>query len=238
MAISITVQPSSCAIPTGKTAIFSIAVDGEVASYQWEWKKTKSATEWKNSSIAPGTTATLYFGVTASLDGYIYRCKITGADGSVIYSDEVELIVIDVRNQRALVSMTTLSDIADAIRAKTETTDCILPADMAALISSINSGEIMMGFNIMGTGTMSSYSLGVSLPQYDRYCLVIMPMCSSNYGGIIMIIDNIECNYCITPNGSYSGRWIIDFENGTITNQHFVPSQGETFMWAYFEVEL
>lgn len=237
MAISIKTQPSSCAIPTGKSALFSVVVDGEVASYQWQWMATKTATEWKNSSVASGKTANLKFTTTAALDGYMYRCEITGADGTVIYSDVVEMIVIDARNQRGLVSMSMMSDIADAIREKTETSDYILPEVMAAMIRGIDVGKIMTGY-VSGNNGLTPISLGVSLPVYDNYSFIIMPINETHYAGIKMVMGVITCDFCFTPSGTVTSNWSIDFEAGTVVNSKFTPPNDSQYKWWYFEEKI
>jgi hypothetical protein len=73
----------------------------------------------------------------AYMNDYAFRCKITDASGEVVYTRIVVLHLVDQLSMKGLVSHSTLTAIADAIRVKTETSAKMLPGDMAAMIESI-----------------------------------------------------------------------------------------------------
>ena len=143
---------------------------------------------------------------------------------------------------KGLINESTLTALANLIRENENTSEGILPADMEprlrTIIEEMDKNNILVDFNIEGTGSISRYSLGVSLPAYDHYCFVVMPTCSSDYAGIKMKLGVIECDYCLTPSGVKIGQWNIDFENGEVYNQRFTPHAGASFMWAYFELKM
>jgi len=85
---AITVQPSSVTAAEGSNAQFLVVVDGEVASYQWQYDMGEG---W--SDCTDGNTDTLTVVAAAHRNNYQYRCVITGADGSEIISDVATLTV-------------------------------------------------------------------------------------------------------------------------------------------------
>lgn len=135
MAIIITKQPSDIVAKVGTTVVFSIAVKGDVASYQWQ-RQLPNDTTWDNATAEGNTTNTLSYVCQHYNDGYKYRCIITDTDGTITYSDVAKLRI----GAYGLIADFTLTAIADAIRAKTDSSDMILPADMAAMIEGIETG--------------------------------------------------------------------------------------------------
>ena len=89
---SITKQPESASVTIGTTATFQIAARGDRIKYQWQYK-TPTSSGWHSSTTGNPKTATLSVEATERRDGYQYRCKVTDADGTVIYSDVVTLTV-------------------------------------------------------------------------------------------------------------------------------------------------
>lgn len=233
MSITITQQPAKALVFTNDNAVFTVVAEGEGLTYQWQ-HHTATGTSWMDTSSTGSTTDTMTIKAQSYRNRYGYRCKITDASGEVAYTDEVLLIIVDTDSDKGLVSLSYMTDIGDAIREKTETTDKIVPADMAAMIRGIEGREIFTGY-ITGTGSISTYSLGVSLPVYDKYCFVVMPVNVSRYCGFKMVLGTITCDYCFTAAATREGGWNINFENGTIKNQYFTPAEGETFKWWYFE---
>ena len=141
---------------------------------------------------------------------------------------------------KGLINESTLTAIADSIRAQTGTADGILPADMPAMIRGIGR-PIYTGF-IGGTGeTSATYSLGASLPVYENYSFLLVPADFSDdeivcyYCGYKMVVGNMSVDYLRTQTSILHDSWNIDFENGTIQHQYFSPGANEVYKWCYFE---
>ena len=86
-------QPRSTARFPGKTATFTVGAEGEGLTYQWYYS-TNGGNSWNPSPAAGNKTDTLSVPVTASRDGYRYRCLVKCAAGAQQYSDEATLYVI------------------------------------------------------------------------------------------------------------------------------------------------
>lgn len=136
MAIVITKQPRSVMVDVGSTVLFSVEATGEGLMYQWEYNMGSS---WRNSTQASATSATLTLKAQSYHNTYKYRCLITDANGDTLRTDEVVLL-ITTESGDGFVEGSTLAAIADAIRAKTETTESMLPSEMARLIAAISTG--------------------------------------------------------------------------------------------------
>ncbi|MDO4492200.1 MAG: hypothetical protein Q4B85_14160, partial [Lachnospiraceae bacterium] len=68
-----------------KAASFSVTATG-ASSYQWQYSKDRGKT-WVKSSITPtlsGGTSTIKVNIAPSNAANVYRCKVTGKDGSVL----------------------------------------------------------------------------------------------------------------------------------------------------------
>lgn len=86
----ITVQPVSQTAQIGDYVDFSV-VANNVSSYQWQ-TLTIGATTWVNvTQISGYNTDTLHILVSAPRYNVKWRCKITGKDNSVIYTNEVQI---------------------------------------------------------------------------------------------------------------------------------------------------
>ncbi len=84
--MKITAQPVNVTAAAGDTVSFKVAATN-VASYQWQY--SKDGNTWNKSGAAGNTTDTIQLTVTASNKANVYRCKLTGADGSVQYTNAV-----------------------------------------------------------------------------------------------------------------------------------------------------
>lgn len=84
----ITTQPVSVAAADGEDAVFTI-VANNVSAYQWQYKPGNA---WQNSTMTGNDTDTFTVEVNTQRRGYDFRCKITGKDGSIIYSDVVNIL--------------------------------------------------------------------------------------------------------------------------------------------------
>ena len=87
---AITSQPKDFTGPVGSTAEFKVKATGTGLKYQWQTYKSGA---WKNSSFTGSTTATLSVDVTASRDGYKFRCVITDSLGNTVTSKSATLHV-------------------------------------------------------------------------------------------------------------------------------------------------
>lgn len=87
-------QPQSYLGPAGPRASFTVIAEN-VSAYQWQ-AKSKDGTQWSNSSATGNKTNTMTRATTdSSATLYEYRCKITGIDNSVIYSDIVDITIVE-----------------------------------------------------------------------------------------------------------------------------------------------
>ncbi len=78
----ITSQPADLTAVIGTTAVFTVTATG-AETYQWQYSKDGGAS-WGKSPASGNTTAALSIPVTASRNGYQYRCKVTNAAGTAI----------------------------------------------------------------------------------------------------------------------------------------------------------
>ena len=79
----ITKQPEDVTVKSGQKAIFRVEAsgnEGEELSYQWQYKRTgtDSWNIWTGKTEAEASAT-----ATASNDGFLYRCIVTGVSGSV-----------------------------------------------------------------------------------------------------------------------------------------------------------
>ena len=87
----ITVQPTDYTGELEQTATFSVTAD-HVKEYQWQFSYNQGES-WSTSSASGNKTDTLSIQITEARLAHIYRCKITGLDGSVIYTTTAKMIV-------------------------------------------------------------------------------------------------------------------------------------------------
>lgn len=130
MAVTIIKQPVDITAIVGTTAKFAVIAEGDIAGYQWQLSKDNGAT-FATTTMVGNKTPVMEVPVAESRNGYMYRCVLFSSTAGQIETEAATLTVINV----GFVNHSTLQGIADAIRAKTETTDKILPADMAGLVN-------------------------------------------------------------------------------------------------------
>ena len=86
-------QPENFNTPdVSGTAVFELRA-ANVDSYQWQ-SKAQSA-NWINTSASGNKTNRISLAITNTTSKLLFRCIITGTDGSTIYSDEVRIVVED-----------------------------------------------------------------------------------------------------------------------------------------------
>ena len=90
--LAITGQPKSVTANVSTTVTMKVVATGEGLTYQWQWRKDTSSA-WAITSVSGNKTASISIPVTASRNGYQYRCKITDAYGVVAYSGAATLTV-------------------------------------------------------------------------------------------------------------------------------------------------
>ena len=83
-------QPQSVTADSGQSVEFSVGVQGEVVSYKWEYRKVF---KWFTTSMEGYSTDTLTVPAVGYRNGYDYRCLVTFADGTEVYSEPAELTV-------------------------------------------------------------------------------------------------------------------------------------------------
>ena len=94
---NIITQPKSQAAVAGDTVTFSVEATG-VASYQWQIYNDGSGT-WSDLTWEGAKTATMTRTLNVNTVTYKYRCKLTGMDGTVVYTDVVHFAPIIITKQ-------------------------------------------------------------------------------------------------------------------------------------------
>ena len=103
--LAITTQPANKTVKAGATAKFTVKVNNDNVTYQWQYRKS-SSDSWKNASATGNQTKTLSVPATVSRHGYQYRCKITDGAGNTINTKIVKLYVLGIKTQPANKSVT------------------------------------------------------------------------------------------------------------------------------------
>ena len=83
----ITTQPTDQVGAIGDTVTFTVVANNAVA-YQWQYK----VLNWHSASGGTVNQSTYSIQVSAERMTYQFRCRITGKDGSYIYSDAVKMV--------------------------------------------------------------------------------------------------------------------------------------------------
>ena len=89
---AITAQPADVTVAAGKKATFKVTATGEELTYQWQYSKNGGKT-WIDCTSAGHDSATFSFKPSATLDGRLYRCIVTGSDGVGLPSNAATLTV-------------------------------------------------------------------------------------------------------------------------------------------------
>ncbi|MBQ3206281.1 MAG: hypothetical protein IJB37_07000, partial [Peptococcaceae bacterium] len=83
--VEITAQPESAESKLDDYVTFTVGVNVDNVTYQWQYKAANSE-KWRNSTAQDATTAALRVQMKAYRAGQQYRCIITTADGEVLTS--------------------------------------------------------------------------------------------------------------------------------------------------------
>ena len=86
----ITAQPINQTGAVGENVYFTVTAQ-RVTSYKWQ--VNNGVDDWADTTLVGNNTATLTVDVVARRDGYQFRCKLTGKDGTIVYSDPATLTV-------------------------------------------------------------------------------------------------------------------------------------------------
>ena len=93
---TITSQPTTVNMPAGTTAKFTVKASGTGLTYQWQYR-TSSTGSWKNCTATGNKRATVSVPVTASRNGFQYRCKVTNSAGKTVNSKVATLNVVTLK---------------------------------------------------------------------------------------------------------------------------------------------
>lgn len=96
----IIVNPKPATAAPGERAVFSVTATGGNLSYQWQYRKPDSS-EWTDSHGIDHDKATFTPDVSSSMDGYVYRCKVSNYLGTVHSEGAVLTIAESVPNVAA-----------------------------------------------------------------------------------------------------------------------------------------
>ena len=99
---TVTAKPASVKKAVGDTVAFIVEATGPKLTYQWQSSIDNGKT-WTNSGFSTAKTAPLKVPVTAARNGYKYRCKVTGANGSVTSSAATLTVLTKITAQPASV---------------------------------------------------------------------------------------------------------------------------------------
>lgn len=88
--LAILQQPVNCTAKLKDKVSFSVVAEN-AAAYQWQY--SKDGKKWYKSGATGATTDTLFLTVSSTNETNRYRCKITGLDGSELYTDIVAVTV-------------------------------------------------------------------------------------------------------------------------------------------------
>ena len=86
-------HPADVEIVAGFGAVFTVEAT-DVASYKWQYRRNENA-PWVNTTLGGNKTNTLTVPAILSRNGYQYRCRITGNNGKILYTEPATLTVLD-----------------------------------------------------------------------------------------------------------------------------------------------
>ena len=90
-AVYIETQPVDFVGDLGVTASFTVeAYNVKTNGYQWQY--TPNGTTWYTTTVEGNKTETISMEITSARYDYQYRCKITGLDNAVAYSNAAKIV--------------------------------------------------------------------------------------------------------------------------------------------------
>ena len=87
----ITAQPVSVNAVWGETVTLSFSAEN-AAAFQWYYSKDNGV-KWYKSSAPGCTTEALTITVNSTTGGNLYKCKVTGEDGTMLYTETAGFII-------------------------------------------------------------------------------------------------------------------------------------------------
>lgn len=90
--LTILTQPSDCTASEGDAVYFTVTAKN-VAEGGYQWYYSKDGVKWLKSTASGNTTDTLTLTAGGSVSNNVYRCKLTGTDGSVLYTNSVKIVI-------------------------------------------------------------------------------------------------------------------------------------------------
>ena len=88
---AITAQPKDASGKLGDVLKFTVSATGNGLTYQWQYSKDGGKTWLASSSRTTTATCTLS---SAARDGWLYRCRITDARGTMLTTDTARVSVL------------------------------------------------------------------------------------------------------------------------------------------------
>ncbi len=170
--VIITTQPVAVTQCAGSTANFSVVTSGVGVTYQWQ-ESTNGGTTYNNITnggiYSGATTATLTItGITAAMNGYLYRC-VTASAPCTLNSSAVSLTVQTAPSITTQPAVTTLVCVGQTIAISTTATGTALTyqwqlsTDLGVTYNNIINGGVYSG------ATTSSLTITGVLATMDGY---------------------------------------------------------------------
>ena len=108
LSFTITQQPASQTVTMGESTTFSVATNGPTSGYQWQVSQNGGAS-WSNISAGghyanPTTTTLSVNNVTLEMNGYRYRCVISGSCGVQYTSNAILTVQLPVNYHEIVLS--------------------------------------------------------------------------------------------------------------------------------------
>ena len=85
-------QPEDFTGAMGEEAYFTVIAEN-IAVYEWEFRTATGSPNWQHSNISGTATNQAHVAISTARLKYLYRCKMTGIDGTIIYSNPVKMIL-------------------------------------------------------------------------------------------------------------------------------------------------
>ncbi|MCF8331583.1 MAG: hypothetical protein K9H84_03945 [Bacteroidales bacterium] len=216
-------QPSGQEVCDGGTATIALQANGSNLIYQWQ-ESTDGGSTWSNLSdggaYSGATTAALTVTATASMDGYQYRCNISGDCSPDATSFEVNLSVNTAPSITSQPSDQTVCDGGDASYSITATGANLTyqwqeSTDGGSTWSNLSDGGAYSG----ATTTSLTVTFSTAMDGYQYRCNIsgdCSPDASSNEVSLTLDPYPSGTVHCIT-----GGANVVDVTNSTT---------GETWM--------
>ena len=92
--VTFVAHPQPETVKLGNRAAFTVAAEGEIKAYQWQYQIVENGPWWNCTQYTQGYNTTELNVIAAELrQGFLYRCRITDSFGNKYYSETAELTV-------------------------------------------------------------------------------------------------------------------------------------------------